>query len=277
MKKLKPQQSKIDLAKAFAKWDTDGNQAINKKEFKTRMMEITQDHPDWIQNIEPAFRLVLDYDALFNYFDKDKSGAITVDELSDLLHKLKPNQSKFNLKKALEQWDTDGSGDISKIEFKERMRELAKDHPHWIQNIQDAAPELRVFQQAKDVLDDPAQVTRKEFRELLDSNANLRNLLDAKEKKCDQLFDELDANGDGVVSWDELCSEITNVKDRRFAELIEWEQMTAKMALAIFCVFLTGVLFVSGEFRLPKELHEPKSTQGISPGTMFGCLTRSCD
>merc|ERR1712096_127259 len=77
-------------------------------------------------------------DALFAQHDTDKSGKISTDEFEDILKKLKPKQSKFDIPTAFAKWDKDGDGQISKFEFRERIQKIRQEHPDWLHGFDTA-------------------------------------------------------------------------------------------------------------------------------------------
>jgi len=120
--------SKEELKKGYVKFFSDN---LSEREFDEIMKNIDQDGSGEI-SIEEFLRATLDYENIatekhlklaFEYFDKDKSGNLSPDEIRDVLG-LTGNKKKAEklINDIIKEIDSDGDGLVSFEEFKKMMK-----------------------------------------------------------------------------------------------------------------------------------------------------------
>jgi len=144
-----------DMREIFQKFDVNGdgqltydelkagfrqyfkNDEIADNEFDNLIKKIDLDNNNYIE-YEEFLRVTVDLDSLindknlkvaFDFFDKDKSGTLTQEEIKDVLGVLDPdNPDKENhvINKIINEIDTNGDGKISFEEFKQLMVKITE-------------------------------------------------------------------------------------------------------------------------------------------------------
>lgn len=135
---------------------------------------------------------IAEFKVAFDFFDKDKDGKITVEELGSAMKKLSQNYSDRELLEMINEIDDNGD---RKIEFKEFLTFM-------VRKMKDNETEEELIEAFK-VFDRDGNgfITAVELRGVLE---NLGESLEKSE--IDEMVDEADVDGDGQISYQEfLC------------------------------------------------------------------------
>jgi len=127
---------------------------------------------------------------IFDYYDRDKDGAIHTKELGDLMRALGANPTKENLKEMISEVDKDGS---SKITFKKFILLLGKsmNDPNKENNLLEA---FKVFDQ-----DNKGLVSAQELRHVLTSVAEKLT-----KQEADEMIKEANPDKEGFIHYREF-------------------------------------------------------------------------
>jgi Ca2+-binding EF-hand superfamily protein len=114
--KFKLNEGDIDLGHVFIQKEGDTEKRRYRK-IKRRITKVVQIMPEELDEIKSAFQM----------FDKDKSGAIDVQELRDALNVLGIHMEARQVKEMMDKADKDGSGTIEIEEFVSLMAKFYVD------------------------------------------------------------------------------------------------------------------------------------------------------
>ncbi|XP_027940850.1 probable calcium-binding protein CML23 [Vigna unguiculata] len=126
---------------------------------------------------------------IFNKFDKNGDGKISITELRDMLSTLGSKTTKEELKRMMEELDKNGDGFID-------LKEFADFHCNDVGN--DQSKELRDAFDLYDV-DKNGLITAKELHDVLRKLGEKCSLSD-----CRRMISNVDADGDGSVNFEEF-------------------------------------------------------------------------
>jgi calmodulin len=127
---------------------------------------------------------------IFDFFDHDKDGQITVKELGDLLRALGENPSQDELQKMILEIDEDKSG---KIDFKEFLELYSR-------KIEDPDTEEDLFEGFKLFdKDGSGKISPKELKTLL-----IELLPNISEEEAEEIIRDADTNDDGDIDFREF-------------------------------------------------------------------------
>lgn len=133
---------------------------------------------------------VIECREIFDYFDHDKDGQITIKELGDLLKALGENPTQDELQKMILEIDEDRSG---KIDFKEFL-ELYSRRVEDPDTEEDLIEAFKLFDS-----DGSGKISPKELRYLL-----LKLLPHMSEEEAEEVVREADTNADGDIDFKEF-------------------------------------------------------------------------
>ncbi|KAK9272372.1 hypothetical protein L1049_002743 [Liquidambar formosana] len=132
-----------------------------------------------------------DVEKVFNRFDKNGDGKISIAELKDVLSALGSNSTPDELKRIMSEVDTDGDGYID-------LKEFAEFHRGGSDDGQDGMAELR---DAFDMYDRDKNgvISASELHAVLKSLGEKCTLRD-----CAKMISSVDVDGDGCVNFEEF-------------------------------------------------------------------------
>uniref|UniRef100_A0AAF5HZI2 EF-hand domain-containing protein n=1 Tax=Strongyloides stercoralis TaxID=6248 RepID=A0AAF5HZI2_STRER len=146
---------------------------------------------------------LLEYRAVFNMFDADRSGAIGLDELEKAVRDLGLDPTVEDLKKIIEEVDKRGNQQIDFDEFCEFMGKLSHKQKSWNDFIKECF-------QAFDV-SESGGITKKDFHYIMKEFGGIQD-----HQLIDSIFKEYDIDGDRVLDYDEfvfLCKNYLTEED----------------------------------------------------------------
>jgi calmodulin len=127
---------------------------------------------------------------VFDLFDKDKDGSITVKELGDVMRALGANPTQTELQEMINEVDSNGSG---KIEFKEFLELFAKKmkDPDTEEDLIEA---FKIFDK-----DGNGVISAQELRHVMTTLGERLT-----EEEADEMIREADIDGDGYINYHEF-------------------------------------------------------------------------
>eukprot|EP00833_Pecoramyces_ruminatium_P013534 jgi/Orpsp1_1/1187566/evm.model.d7180000058655.1 len=137
---------------------------------------------------------------VFDKYDVDKSGTITYDEFKSMAYDLGHFLSDIELKLAVSQIDRRGIGKITYVDFKEWW----KNSDRWtkiklsdenFKYLYDISAQFQTYDKDKN-----GSIDKKEFKNFWKGINKKKTLSSIEERK---MFEKLDSNGDGVISFNE--------------------------------------------------------------------------
>merc|ERR1712054_331546 len=129
-----------------------------------------------------------------------------MDELSQLLQKLKPTQTNFSPLESA-QWHTNQDGKISRKAFKERLGCIAKEHPEWLESIQVTGNRCRKLREVfhKIDLDQSGSIDMAELKSFgLNKRKSREQWRDWSDEQCDKIMDASDKDKNGMIDEEEF-------------------------------------------------------------------------
>ena len=128
---------------------------------------------------------------IFNMFDKNGDNTVSVSEVESLLISIGRNPSKEEVKKLVEELDTDKSGTLS---FDEFMRYMDKVYVVPEEQVNDIVDAFKIFD-----LDDNGYITASEFKNILCKFGG-----EFSPQEVDEIFNMVDLNHDGKLDYAEF-------------------------------------------------------------------------
>jgi len=124
-------------------------------------------------------------------FDKDGSGAIDIDELTEVMKSLGQNPSRKELEEMIAEVDEDGGGEIDFDEFLEMMaKALTKE----VDSFEEMMKCFKVFDK-----DGTGEISREDLHHII---ATMAEKLTEDEIK--DFIDDADKDGDGTIDYEEF-------------------------------------------------------------------------
>jgi len=141
-----------------------------------------------------------EYKQSFDYFDRDLSGEITIQELKSLLHSLGQRTNENRVKEMIDELDQNGDG---RITFEEYVTIMEKQEEGDDEGNQEEDTDDDIIKAFK-VFD----VHKKGFLNCMEFKHILKNLGDEDNRfndaEVDQVFKEADLNNDGQINYYEF-------------------------------------------------------------------------
>lgn len=142
-----------------------------------------------------------EYKESFDYFDRDKSGEITIQELRGLLQALGQKTTEGRLKEMIDELDQDGDGTITFDEYVTIMEKNEVDDDEPLKEEDDGEEEIikafKVFDVQK-----KGYLNAVEFKHILKNLGDEENRFNDAE--VEQVFKEADLNNDGKINYYEF-------------------------------------------------------------------------
>jgi len=134
---------------------------------------------------------VAEFKEAFSLFDKDGSGAIDIDELTEVMKSLGQNPSRKELEEMIAEVDEDGGGEIDFDEFLEMMaKALTKE----VDSFEEMMKCFKVFDK-----DGTGEISREDLHHII---ATMAEKLTEDEIK--DFIDDADKDGDGTIDYEEF-------------------------------------------------------------------------
>ncbi len=129
---------------------------------------------------------------MFEYFDKDKDGTISINELGNVMRSLGANPTQSNLQEMINEIDQDGCG---KIEFRDFLHLFANklNEP---ETEEDLLEVFKIFD-----MDGNGNISAQELKHVLTTLGEKLT-----EDEVDTMLMEADSNGDGTINYKEFVS-----------------------------------------------------------------------
>ncbi|XP_010415182.1 PREDICTED: probable calcium-binding protein CML23 [Camelina sativa] len=141
-----------------------------------------------------------DIKKVFQRFDKNNDGKISIDELKDVIGALSPNASQEETKSMMKEFDLDGNGYIDLDEFVALFQVKQEDG-------EDNNSEIRDLKEAFDLydLDRNGRISANELHSVMKNLGEKCSIQD-----CKRMISKVDSDGDGCVDFDEFKKMMTN-------------------------------------------------------------------
>ncbi|CAA7032665.1 unnamed protein product [Microthlaspi erraticum] len=138
---------------------------------------------------------------VFQRFDKNGDGKISIDELKDVIGALSPTASPGETKLMMKQFDLDGNGFIDMDEFV-ALFQIGEDG-----NNNNGGGEIRDLKEAFDLydLDRNGRISAKELHSVMKNLGEKCSIQD-----CKRMISKVDVDGDGCVNFDEFKKMMIN-------------------------------------------------------------------
>jgi calcium-binding protein CML len=138
---------------------------------------------------------------VFQRFDKNGDGKISIDELKDVIGALSPTASPEETKLMMKQFDLDGNGFIDMDEFV-ALFQIGEDG-----NNNNGGGEMRDLKEAFDLydLDRNGRISAKELHSVMKNLGEKCSIQD-----CKRMISKVDVDGDGCVNFDEFKKMMIN-------------------------------------------------------------------
>lgn len=127
---------------------------------------------------------------VFDLFDKDKDGAITIKELGDVMRALGANPTQADLHEMINEVDTNSSGKIEFKEFLELFAKKLKDPD----SEEDLIEAFKMFDK-----DNNGFISAAELRHVMTTLGEKLT-----EEEADEMIKEADMNNDGQINYQEF-------------------------------------------------------------------------
>ncbi|XP_063430889.1 neo-calmodulin-like isoform X2 [Mytilus trossulus] len=141
---------------------------------------------------ERSAKVVSDFKEVFELFDKDGDGTITIKELDTVMRSLGQNPTENEVKEMVQKADTDGNGTIEFPEFLQMATDMMKS-VDLADEVRDA---FRLFDKNGD-----GYVTAPELKTILSNNGEK-----ISDEELDALVKDADVDGDGKINYQEFVS-----------------------------------------------------------------------
>lgn len=136
-----------------------------------------------------------DIKKVFQRFDKNKDGKISIDELKDVIGALSPNASQEETKSMMKEFDLDGNGYIDLDEFVALFQLKQED------GGDNNNSEIRDLKEAFDLydLDRNGRISANELHSVMKNLGEKCSVQD-----CKRMISKVDSDGDGCVDFEEF-------------------------------------------------------------------------
>ncbi|XP_076096068.1 neo-calmodulin-like isoform X2 [Mytilus galloprovincialis] len=141
---------------------------------------------------ERSAKVVSDFKEVFELFDKDGDGTITIKELDTVMRSLGQNPTENEVKEMVQKVDTDGNGTIEFPEFLQMATDMMKS-VDLADEVRDA---FRLFDKNGD-----GYVTASELKTILSNNGEK-----ISDEELDAMIKDADVDGDGKINYQEFVS-----------------------------------------------------------------------
>ncbi|VDH98385.1 Hypothetical predicted protein [Mytilus galloprovincialis] len=141
---------------------------------------------------ERSAKVVSDFKEVFELFDKDGDGTITIKELDTVMRSLGQNPTENEVKEMVQKVDTDGNGTIEFPEFLQMATDMMKS-VDLADEVRDA---FRLFDKNGD-----GYVTASELKTILSNNGEK-----ISDEELDAMVKDADVDGDGKINYQEFVS-----------------------------------------------------------------------
>ncbi|CAG2241634.1 CALM [Mytilus edulis] len=141
---------------------------------------------------ERSAKVVSDFKEVFELFDKDGDGTITIKELDTVMRSLGQNPTENEVKEMVQKVDTDGNGTIEFPEFLQMATDMMKS-VDLADEVRDA---FRLFDKNGD-----GYVTAPELKTILSNNGEK-----ISDEELDAMVKDADVDGDGKINYQEFVS-----------------------------------------------------------------------
>ncbi|XP_052103934.1 neo-calmodulin-like isoform X1 [Mytilus californianus] len=143
-------------------------------------------------NSERSAKVVSDFKEVFELFDKDGDGTITIKELDTVMRSLGQNPTENEVKEMVQKVDKDGNGTIEFPEFLQMATDMMKS-VDLADEVRDA---FRLFDKNGD-----GYVTAPELKTILSNNGEK-----ISDEELDAMVKDADVDGDGKINYEEFVS-----------------------------------------------------------------------
>lgn len=176
--------------------DIDKGGRVSISEFSLRFNSTVLSSKERKEKMDISLNIKENINMLFDYFDKDKNGFISKEELFTSLKAANHNITMADVEIIMKKVDKDNSNSIDRNEFMSIMEDYFKDEQLLIEEEKNYI--LNMFKE--ETQDNVGFLTIQQFKNLLSNKLNLN----FSENELEELINSTDCNFDGMIDIEEF-------------------------------------------------------------------------